>query len=142
MIQGIYFGSSANIGQDGSECFIYNENRMPTSAELASHPTCPYRKIYRPNDSGYVSEMQLGENFDLIAKAMSGSSTSYWGDPQYHNTTGQLCLAFASANYGSGAGAVHVSSNAGFSYADSGCGARLAFFGKPVIVTGAELMGS
>ena len=142
MIQGIYFGSSANIGQDGSECFIYNENRMPTSAELASHPTCPYRKIYRPNSSGYVSEMQLGENFDLIAKAMSGSSTSYWGDSQYHNTTGQLCLAFASATHGSDAGAVHVDSHLGFSRASSLCGARLAFFGKPVIVTGAELMGS
>ena len=86
--------------------------------------------------------MQLGENFDLIAKAMSGSSTSYWGDSQYHDTTGQLCLAFAHATYGSDAGAVLVASNYGFSFATSVSGARLAFFGKPVIVTGAELMGS
>ena len=86
--------------------------------------------------------MQLGENFDLIAKAMSGSSTSYWGDSQYYNTTGQLCVAFADANAGSVAGAVLVYSNDGFSATYQDYGARLAFFGKPVIVTGAELMES
>ena len=142
MIQNIFFGSSANSAQDGSECFIYEGNRMPTTAELATNPTGNYRKITRlvtPTE-GWVQNMLVGDHFDLIPSKLGGDSNSYWTDYSWQNTTGQLCLLGGAVNYGALSGLACVDSNDAFSSANAAYGARLAYYGNDVeIVNGADL---
>lgn len=141
MTQNIYFGKSENTGQTGKEVFLYEGNRMPTDAELATKPAGDYRKLERIDGEGYVSKMALGEHFDLIAQSITGGgSNNYWCDYFWRNlATGQLCLFGGAANSGSGSGLASVSSSYAFSYAVASYGARLAYYGKTQYVNGADL---
>lgn len=142
MIQNVYFGSSDNTpNQTGTEIYIYEGNRMPITAELATHPAGAYRQLVRRSDSGYVSSMLLGEYFDLFAKTIAGGgSTSYWADYFYGSLTGQLLLwgGYANAGPNSGLGSAH--STFAFSSSSATLGARLAYYGEPKFVTGTALM--
>lgn len=141
MTQNIYFGKSENTGQTGKEVFIYEGNRMPTDAELATKPTGDYRKLERMGGEGYVSKMALGEHFDLIAQSTTGGgSNNYWCDYIWGDlATGQLCLFGGYASYGSSSGLAFVYSSTAFSYAFANFGARLAYYGKTQYVNGADL---
>lgn len=141
LIQNIYFGKSENTGQTGKEVFIYEGNRMPTDAELATKPTGNYRKLERTNIEGYVSKMTLGEYFDIIAQSTTGgSSNGYWCDYYWGNlATGQLCLFGGDANNGSNSGLAYIVSGNQFSLAYNNYGARLAYYGKTQYVNGADL---
>lgn len=138
MTQGGYFGNSANAAQDGNEFYIYEGNRMPSDAELATHPNGKYRQIVRrtltANSEGYVTKMTLGEYFDLIATTLGGGSNSYWCDYEYANNTGQLLLWGGAAYYGSscGLGCVHSLNAFSSSYADFG--SRLALKSKELAI--------
>lgn len=139
MTQGVYFGSSANSAQSGSEIFIYEGNRMPSTAELAAKPAGVYRELVRPTSSGYIKEVHLGENFDVVAKTLGGGSTSYWCDYHYGNATGQLFLVGGSAHNASGAGFVSVYSNYDFGSSNSARSSRLAYYGKLNFIKGREM---
>ena len=140
MIQGIYFGNSANAEQDGTEVFIYEGNRMPSAAELSTHPEGIFRQKERLTSNGYTSKMVLGEFFDLIAKTLSGGSDSSWTDYNYNNSTGQLCLWGGDAARGALCGLASSYSYDAFSDSSARYGARLAYYGPVEIVTGSELM--
>lgn len=139
MIQGIYFGSSENNGQTGSEVFTYTGNRMPTESELATHPNGDYRQFTRLTSSNWIQEMLFGEFMDILPKKLGGGSGSYLGDYSWANTTGQLCLWGGAANCGARCGLGSSSSVNAFSASLAGFGARLAYYGKPTIVNGADL---
>ena len=139
MIQGAYFGSSNNADQDGTEIFLYEGNRMPTSAELAGHPNGEFRQLTRLTSAGYVKEMILGEFFDVFAKTLSGGTTSYWCDYNYANNTGQLLLWGGHAHSGADAGLGYASSHCAFSYSYAYIGARLAYYGPLTFVNGSEI---
>jgi len=139
MIQNVYFGSSANSpAQDGSEMFIYEGNRVPVAGELTGIPTGNYRQLARLTTNGYVTEMVLGEYFDLLAKTLGGGSTSYWADYFYGNATGQLLLWGGSANGGPDSGLVYADSNRAFSSSSSLFGARPAYFGELTFMSGVQ----
>ena len=143
-IQGVYFGNSANSAQTGTEIFIYEGNRMPTSAELTTHPTGNYRQLVRVTTSSgsYIKELQLGEHLDIFAKVMGGGSTSYWGDVSWHNDTGQVLLWGGSADVGSHCGLACAHSNIAWSFSLASVGSRLAYYGKLTFMSGKELMAS
>ena len=132
MMQGIFFGSSANTGQDGTEAFIYNGNRVPTVAELASHPTGTYRQITRSTENMYPKEMFLGEFFDTIGKTGGGGTDTGWDDYFYSSTTGQLFALGGAANSGAVAGAFYVHASSAFSFAYSIYGGRLACYAENI----------
>ena len=146
MIQGIYFGNSANASQSGTEVFIYEGNRMPTAAELTTHPNGKYRQLTRmtatSNIEGFVTKMVVGEYFDPIATAFGGGANSYWGDYAYTNNTGQLCLWGGSANHGSYCGLAYVYSPYAFSSSPSNFGSRLAYYGTLTFTSGKQLMAA
>ena len=139
MIQGIYFGSSDNDGQTGSEVFTYTGNRMPTESELATHPNGDYRQFTRLTSSNWIQEMLFGEFMDILPKKLGGGSGSYLGDYSWANTTGQLCLWGGRAISGAYCGLGYSHSAHAFSYSLTYFGARLAYYGKPAIVNGADL---
>lgn len=142
MVQGMYCGSANNSGQNGTEIFIYEGNRMPSSSELATHPSGDYRQLTRLTTNGYVAQMILGEHFDVMAKSLAGGGTSYWCDYSYNNNTGQLVLWGATAHYGASAGLGFAGSDAAWSDSYSLIGSRLAYYGELTFMSGAELVAS
>lgn len=142
MVQGMYCGSANNSGQNGTEIFIYEGNRMPSSSELATHPSGDYRQLTRPTTSGYIAQMILGEHFDVMAKSLAGGGTSYWCDYSYNNNTGQLVLWGAFANDGANAGLGCAYSLSAWSHSYSDIGSRLAYYGELTFMSGAELVAS
>ncbi|MCM1222517.1 MAG: hypothetical protein NC548_49415 [Lachnospiraceae bacterium] len=146
MIQGVYCGNSANASQTGQEIFIYEGNRMPTSAELTTNPSGKYRQLARrtvtAKSEGYVKTMILGEYFDIFGTAIGGGATSYWGDYEYINNTGQLVLWGGNANFGSACGLGSAYSRDAFSSSASGCGSRLAYYGALTFMSGKQLIAA
>lgn len=132
MIQGCYFGNSGNAEQNGTEMFLYEGNRMPSSTELTTHPNGDYRQLTRPTSSNNVYALQMGEYFDVLPGKLGGGG---WGDYHWANTTGQLLLWGGGANDGSSCGLASSHSYVAFSLADSLFAARLAYYGNPTIVT-------
>lgn len=141
-VQGVYFGNSSNAAQNGSEIYIYEGNRMPTAAELTTHPVGNYRQLQRVTASGWIRELILGENLDIFCKLTGGGSTSYWGDYFWTNTTGQVLLWGGSANYGSHCGLACATSVGAWSYSYSDIGSRLAYYGQLTFMSGKELAAS
>lgn len=144
--QGIYFGSSNNSGQTGLEAFIYEGNRLPTDAELKSHPSGTYRTIQRLGSAEtWVAKMVIGEHFDLIPSQGGGGSGSRWGDKYWcydgnGKPAGQLCVWGGNSSHRSRGGLGFVYSVSAFDFRGASIGARLAYYGAlPTIVNGADL---
>ena len=88
----------------------------------------------------YVTKMTLGEFWDMIPQAVGGSSSTYYADGAWASTTGELLRVGGTANNGSPCGVASSSSSSGFSYSGTNFGARLAFYGTPIIVDGSVLV--
>ena len=138
--QGIYCGNSANEEQDGSEVFIYEGNRLPSAAELASHPVGDYRQLTRLTGSGYVRNETVGEFFDLVPSLHGGGGTQYWGDYHYGNATGQVVFWGGYAGNGASCGLACAGSHRAWSNSDAVIGSRLAYYGEITVMSGRELV--
>lgn len=141
-IQGCYFGNSENSAQQGNEIYLYEGNRMPTQAELTTHPVGNFRELQRVTSSGYIREPILGEHLDIFPKLTGGGSTSYWGDYSWANTTGQVLLWGGYANHGSQCGLAYADSSNAWSVSYSSFGSRLAYYGPLTFMNGKELMAA
>lgn len=143
-IQNVYCGNSGNTAQQGNEIYLYEGNRMPTQAELTTHPVGNYRQLTRVTSptEGWVKELILGDKLDIFAKSLGGGSTSYWGDYFWTNTTGQVVLWGGSAHHGSHCGLVDADSNHAWSSSSANFGSRLAYYGPLKFMSGKELMAA
>lgn len=88
----------------------------------------------------YATKMTLGEFWDMIPQAVGGSSSTYYADGSWAATTGELLLVGGAANAGSRCGVAYSYSYDGFSYSNTSVGARLAFYGTPILVDGSKLV--
>lgn len=140
MTQGVYCGSSKNADQDGTEIFIYKGNRIPTAAELSTHPSGNYRQLTRTLSDGFIKTILLGEYFDIFPTTFSGGSSSYWGDQGHHKASNGQIVSFGDrALAGSPSGLGASSSNDVFSSSRVDYGCRLAYYGSLSFVSGAQL---
>lgn len=81
--------------------------------------------------NGYAKKMLLGEDGDIVATEIGGSSSTYWCDYYYTNTSAnrmQVVLVGGRADDGSYAGLAGVSASAAPSGAYRNVGSRLCFF--------------
>lgn len=81
--------------------------------------------------NGYAKKMLLGEDGDIVATEIGGSSSTYWCDYYYTYTSAnrmQVVLVGGYAGNGSGAGLARVDTLNAPSAADRGVGSRLCFF--------------
>lgn len=81
--------------------------------------------------NGYAKKMLLGEDGDIVATEIGGSSSTYWCDYYYTNTSAnrmQVVLVGGRADDGSGAGLAYVNANTAPSAATRHVGSRLCFF--------------
>lgn len=83
--------------------------------------------------NGYAKKMLLGEDGDIVATEIGGSSSTYWCDYYYTNTSAnrmQVVLVGGSADRGSYAGLAYVDATYALSDASRNVGSRLCFFPK------------
>jgi hypothetical protein len=81
--------------------------------------------------NGYAKKMLLGEDGDIVATEVGGSSSTYWCDYYYTYTQAnrlQVVLVGGRADNGSNAGLAYVDSNDAPSGARRNVGSRLCFF--------------
>ncbi|MEI3097242.1 MAG: hypothetical protein V8T33_13175 [Parabacteroides distasonis] len=81
--------------------------------------------------NGYAKKMLLGEDGDIVATEVGGSSSTYWCDYYYAYTLAnriQVVLVGGNADYGSIAGLACVNANLAPSAAARYFGSRLCFF--------------
>lgn len=81
--------------------------------------------------NGYAKKMLLGEDGDIVATEIGGSSSTYWCDYYYTYTSAnrmQVVLVGGYADYGSRAGLANVDTLNAPSGADRNFGSRLCFF--------------
>lgn len=81
--------------------------------------------------NGYAKKMLLGEDGDIVAKEVGGSSSTYWCDYYYTYTSAnrmQVVLVGGDADDGSGAGLARVYTHHAPSAAARNIGSRLCFF--------------
>lgn len=81
--------------------------------------------------NGYAKKMLLGEDGDIVATEIGGSSSTYWCDYYYTYTSAnrmQVVLVGGSAGDGSGAGLADVRTDVAPSGASRDFGSRLCFF--------------
>lgn len=81
--------------------------------------------------NGYAKKMLLGEDGDIVATEIGGSSSTYWCDYYYTYTSAnrmQVVLVGGRADLGSNAGLAYVSTADAPSAAGRNVGSRLCFF--------------
>lgn len=81
--------------------------------------------------NGYAKKMLLGEDGDIVATEVGGSSSTYWCDYYYTNTSAnrmQVVLVGGLADNGSHAGLANVATSSAPSDASRNIGSRLCFF--------------
>lgn len=81
--------------------------------------------------NGYAKKMLLGEDGDIVATEIGGSSSTYWCDYYYTNTSAnrmQVGLVGGNAGNGSDAGLAGVNTDSAPSVANRYIGSRLCFF--------------
>ena len=89
----------------------------------------------------YVKSMECGEFWDMIAQNVTGGgSTTYYCDGYWAATGGQLLRVGGRADSGAQCGLASARSYDAFSSSGASIGARLAFYGEPEIVSGAQLV--
>lgn len=81
--------------------------------------------------NGYAKKMFLGEDGDIVATEIGGSSSTYWCDYYYTYTSANrmhVVLVGGAADNGSNAGLAHVHTDTAPSGAHRSVGSRLCFF--------------
>lgn len=81
--------------------------------------------------NGYAKKMLLGEDGDIVATEVGGSSSTYWCDYYYTYTSAnriQVLLIGGSADIGQNSGLAYINTHDGSSAAAKYFGSRLCFF--------------
>ena len=122
------------------KALVYNGNLVSNTVTSSDAAFDHEFECLSSASGNYVRSMECGEYWDMIAQNVSGAgSSTYYCDGYWAATGGELLLFGGHANLLARCGVAFSYSNPAFSVSDSSIGARLAFFGTPTIVTGAEL---
>lgn len=113
---------------------VYSGNQVSNTANG--------RKFTIPSSASgeYITRKTLGAYWDAFPQAVGGGDTTYYCDGFWAAPSGELLYVVGDANLGSPCGLSSAHSDDGFSVSRASIGARLAFYGNPIIVSGSELM--
>lgn len=124
------------MDNDVRKAVVYSGNQVSNTA-TGREFVCSVQSA----SGAYVKSMECGEFWDMIAQNVTGGgSTTYYCDGYWAATGGQLLAVGGSAAGGARCGLAYADSNLAFSYSSAIIGARLAFYGEPEIVSGAQLV--
>lgn len=128
-------GIRFEMNGDVRNAIVYDGNQVSNTAQGRV-----IANVFQSASGEYITQMELGEYWDMLPKAVGGASNTYYCDGYWASTGGQLLIVGGFASLGSRCGLACANSYYAFSYAYANIGARLAFYGEPVIVTGAQLL--
>ena len=124
------------MDDDVRKAVVYSGNQVSNTA-TGREFVCSVQSA----SGSYVKGMECGEYWDMIAQNVTGGgSTTYYCDGYWAATTGQLLYVGGSASNGAQCGLASADSDIAFSSSYARIGARLAFYGEPEIVSGAQLV--
>lgn len=124
------------MDNDVRKAVVYSGNQVSNTA-TGREFVCSVQSA----SGAYVKSMECGEYWDMIAQNVTGGgSTTYYCDGYWAATGGQLLDVGGHANSGARCGLAFAASDAAFSSSRTTFGARLAFYGEPEIVSGAQLV--
>jgi len=123
------------MDNDVRHAVVYDGNQVSNSAQGRD-----ISGVLASASGQYTTAMELGEYWDMLPKTVGGDSDSYYCDGYWASTGGELLLVGGYADDGSQCGLSYAGSNDGFSGANGGLGARLAFYSDPTIVSGEALV--
>lgn len=124
------------MDDDVRKAVVYSGNQVSNTA-TGREFVCSVQSA----SGAYVKSMECGEYWDMIAQNVTGGgSTTYYCDGYWAATGGQLLFVGGRASYGALCGLAFANSTYVFSVSSSSVGARLAFYGEPEIVSGAQLV--
>lgn len=124
------------MDNDVRKAVVYSGNQVSNTA-TGREFVCSVQSA----SGAYVKSMECGEFWDMIAQNVTGGgSTTYYCDGYWAATGGQLLRVGGYANDGAPCGLAYAYSNSAFSHSYPNIGARLAFYGEPEIVSGAQLV--
>lgn len=123
---------------------VYDGGSFPDKdvAELEAAGATNIRVVgYEPNPaataaySGWTKAIAQGKYGDVVPTAHGGSETTYYSDYSWFNPTGnRIFLRSGDSDGGSRCGVFLANANSASSSSWTGVGARLAFYGKIVVV--------
>lgn len=123
---------------------VYDGGSFPDKdvAELEAAGATNIRVVgYEPNPaateaySGWTKAIAQGKYGDVVPTAHGGSETTYYSDYSWFNPTGnRIFLRSGTSGYGSQCGVFLANANHASSLSWTDIGARLAFYGKIVVV--------
>lgn len=124
------------MDNDVRKAVVYSGNRVSNQA-TGREFVCSVQN----STNAFIKSMECGENWDMIAQNVTGAgSSTYYCDGYFAATTGQLLFVGGSADYSARCGISCATSGGVFSSSYSFIGARLAFYGSPTIIPGAEFV--
>lgn len=123
---------------------VYDGGSFPDKdvAELEAAGATNIRVVgYEPNPAatdgynGWIKAVAQGKYGDVVPTAHGGSETTYYSDYSWFNPTGnRIFLRSGNSDYGSRCGVFMANANYASSGSWTNIGARLAFYGKIVVV--------
>lgn len=123
---------------------VYDGGSFPDKdvAELEAAGATNIRVVgYEPNPAateaynGWTKAVAQGKYGDVVPTAHGGSETTYYSDYSWFNPTGnRIFLRSGDSGYGSRCGVFVANANNASAYSWTTLGARLAFYGKIVVV--------
>ena len=123
---------------------VYDGGSFPDKdvAELEAAGATNIRVVgYEPNPAatetynGWTKAVAQGKYGDVVPTAHGGSETTYYSDYSWFDPTGnRIFLRSGHSDHGSPCGVFMASANYASSYSLTAVGARLAFYGKIVVV--------
>ena len=126
------------------KCVVYDGGSFPDKdvAELEAAGATNIRVVgYEPNPaateaySGWTKAVAQGKYGDVVPTAHGGSETTYYSDYSWFNPTGnRIFLRSGGSDHGSRCGVFMANAANASSASWTGLGARLAFYGKIVVV--------
>lgn len=136
------FVQGINILKD--KYVVYDGGSFPDKdvAELEAAGATNIRVVgYEPNSAategynGWIKAIAQGKYGDVVPTAHGGSETTYYSDYNWFNPTGnRIFLRSGCSDNGSRCGVFLATANHASSYSWANVGARLAFYGKIVVV--------
>ena len=124
------------MDDDVRKAVVYSGNQVSNTA-TGREFVCSVQSA----SGAYVKSMECGEYWDMIAQNVTGGgSTTYYCDGYWAATSGQLLSVGGHASNGAQCGLASAHSHHAFSLSTTAIGARLAFYGEPEIVSGAQLV--
>lgn len=120
---------------DTRKAVVYSGNQVSNTAS-GREIVCLADEI----NGKFITKMVLGEFWDMIPQAVGGSSSTYYADGIWDSSNGETLSVGGDSNSKYQCGISSSYSSRSFIEGNKYIGARLAFYGTPILVDGSKLV--